>query len=266
MVEYLILWDVDNTLVRHQNIGRGLFEGLIEELAKTYTDPRLRNRATMPSAIEKGISMLGYPGARLLMEFYKELGFSEQEVKRERLIEVAFDIIPEITSRMIMHPESNTKIMDGVEMIVRAIKNDDRFIQGLQTCNVRRGAAVKLGHVGLLDYFPKYIGGYPLGGYSDDLIERKRGLPYPLTRTELITSARKKVAQYAGLEFPNRQVIVVGDSEGDLIASQESGVTSIIVPQHSTSLEKLASKAHHVFRSYPMPEQFLQEVIEATKK
>lgn len=108
---------------------------------------------------------------------------------------------------------------------------------GLGTGNVREGARVKLGRVGLFEKFA-------FGGFGDD---------HEL-RPELIRRGAERGAAKLGVSLSAARVVVIGDTPKDVSAAQAIGAQSVAVATGGFTLEQLrASGPTWLFQSLAEP-------------
>jgi phosphoglycolate phosphatase-like HAD superfamily hydrolase len=102
--------------------------------------------------------------------------------------------------------------MPGVRPLLdRLAARPDVFL-GLVTGNVEEGARVKLDAFGLNRYFVD-------GGYSSDHPER----------SEIARIAHQRLSRRAGFRFPVDRVMVIGDTELDVVCARANGFRAIAV-------------------------------------
>ncbi|MEO2090012.1 MAG: HAD hydrolase-like protein, partial [Gemmataceae bacterium] len=102
----------------------------------------------------------------------------------------------------------------------------------LLTGNVRRGAAAKLGHFGLWDYFP-------LGGFGDDHFERD----------DVARSALAEVQRYTGRSVNPSDVWVIGDTPLYVQCARAIGAKAVAVATGWHPYDELAAcRPDAVFR------------------
>jgi phosphoglycolate phosphatase-like HAD superfamily hydrolase len=148
------------------------------------------------------------------------------------------------------HPENVAKFLDGyIEHLRRELgRNEGRLLPGfpeilealarlpnvavgLLTGNLRRGAELKLGHYGVLDYFR-------FGAFADDSHERNLLGPF----------ARKRAIEAHGTDFPDGDIYVIGDTPHDIACAKAIHARSVGVATGRYSRAALeAAGADYVF-------------------
>jgi phosphoglycolate phosphatase-like HAD superfamily hydrolase len=121
------------------------------------------------------------------------------------------------------HPGHQTTLLPGVRELLDALEphRGDSVI-GLLTGNVRRGADLKLGSVGLADRFS-------MGAYGSDH-ERRDHLP-PI--------AVQRARELTGREFVGEEIVIIGDTPYDITCGQSLGVRAIGVATGRYTVEEL---------------------------
>jgi phosphoglycolate phosphatase-like HAD superfamily hydrolase len=91
------------------------------------------------------------------------------------------------------------RLMPGFPAILDALARLPNVAVGLLTGNLRRGAELKLGHYGVLDYFS-------FGAFADDSHERNLLGPF----------ARRRAVEAHGTDFPAGDIYIIGDTPHDI--------------------------------------------------
>lgn len=118
-------------------------------------------------------------------------------------------------------PEERYRVHAGMREAVRAGREQGMAV-GLGTGNVREGARLKLGRVGLFDHFR-------FGGYGCDAEDR----------AEVIRIGADRGANELGLPRAECRVVVIGDTPKDVAAAQAIGAECVGVATGSYSVEAL---------------------------
>lgn len=120
-------------------------------------------------------------------------------------------------------PETPGRLLPGVVPLLEALKARADVVLGLLTGNLERGAALKLTHYGVWDYFE-------FGAYADDHHDRN----------ELGRFACARATERHGREFPAEQIYVLGDTPHDIACARAFGARAIAIATGSFTLEQLA--------------------------
>ena len=130
-------------------------------------------------------------------------------------------------------------IKPGAVELLESLRALEGYWVGLLTGNIRRGARIKLGSLGLNKYFS-------FGAFGDDHEDRNKLLPIALNKFR----HREKI------ELDYKNCIVIGDTPNDVDCSKPYGAMSIAVSTGPFSYEDLLkSEADHVLRdlSHALP-------------
>jgi phosphoglycolate phosphatase-like HAD superfamily hydrolase len=193
----VLLFDVDGTLVTTCGAGRRAIERSFElrhgtKEVLSFSFGGMTDKAIVRSA---------------LLALGKEFA-TEEELQSEIAATLLFylDVLADEVAR------TPIRIHDGM---IRAMDTADRHSNvalGLGTGNVRRGAEIKLGRVGIFDRFG-------FGGFGDDSIDRPQ---------ILLAGARRGAARL-GIPLEECRIVVIGDTPKDISAAKAIGADSIAV-------------------------------------
>ncbi len=210
MEPFLVLFDVDGTLVDCAGAGRRSLERAFERVLGAdgieAASRRVRFEGkTDPTIIAEIAREAGVPPARLA-ERSAALGEAYVEILREEMA----------------RPEPRRRVLPGVRELLEALVARADAHLGLLTGNLEAGARAKLEPFGLNGYFRS-------GGFSSDHADR----------VEIARIARQKVSRLVGLEFGAARVCVVGDTELDVECARANGYRSVAVPSGWVPRERL---------------------------
>ncbi|MCS7299493.1 MAG: HAD family hydrolase [Spirochaetia bacterium] len=200
---YLILYDIDGTLVRLDKTGRWIYQkALCEVLGKEVS-------------IES-IDWIGTTDIEIIHKVIEENGFSGRDSVR-KMYQV-FERITYLFREIIRNsPQSITILPFAYETSEWTYNN---YYNCLLTGNIREVAYMKLSPFGLDKFFP-------VGSFGDEKKERAKLVPIALNRA----------SEYYKISF--EKVFIVGDSHRDIIAAKENGIPSIIVTTGKMKKEEL---------------------------
>ena len=201
----LLLWDIDGTLIDSGGAG----------------ERALRLALKRGFAIEDTLTWLEYFGrtdvwiARAILT--QHLGAATPENVRRFL-----DGYLKALAEEIQNP--NAHILPGVSDIVAKVARSSDITQGLLTGNLRQGAEIKLGHLGLWTPFA-------IGAFADDAEQRD----------ELGPHALRRAGEHCGVGFRPERVFVIGDTPHDIACGKVIGAQTIAVATGRYSVERLHS-------------------------
>ena len=221
MVKSLLLWDIDGTLIDSGGAG----------------ERALRLALKREFAIEDSLNWLEYFGrtdawiARAILQNHH--GTASPETIR-RFLNAYLQALAE----EIHNPHAH--ILPGIAAIIATATRHPLMAQGLLTGNLRQGAEVKLGHLGLWASFP-------FGAFADDSEHRNELGPFALRRA----------SSYCGTDFRPKDVFVIGDTPHDIACGKAIGAQTIAVATGRFSGEQLRShNPTMVFEDFANPEAF----------
>jgi phosphoglycolate phosphatase-like HAD superfamily hydrolase len=201
----LILFDIDLTLIHTLGAGR-------KALATAFT--RLWD-VNDPTA---GVSFDGRTDHAIFNEVIALNGLADGDLDGvfARAVEGYLDELP-----CSIAASESARILPGVVEILDAL--DERGIRpGLATGNLRRGAAIKLGHFGLWERFPA-------GGFGDD----------SPVRADVVQSGLESLAVALKCDPDPARAIIIGDTPLDVEAAHLAGVPALGVATGRYTVEDL---------------------------
>lgn len=203
----LILFDIDLTLIHTLGAGRNALAAAFTRLWKV-DDPTA------------GVSFDGRTDHAIFHEVIalQALANGDLDTVYARAVEGYLEELPASLAA-----SESARVLPGVIEILDAL--GERGIRpGLATGNLRRGAALKLGHFGLWERFAA-------GGFGDD----------SPVRADVVRSGVDAMAAALGYEADRAQAIVVGDTPLDVEAAHLAGVPAMGVATGRYSVAELVA-------------------------
>ena len=198
----LILWDIDGTLVRVGDLGRGPFQTAVADVLGRALDPELHRRVRMS-------------------------GKTDPQIARELLLEAevhADDVdghLPDVLRRLeadllaVEHRmQAEGRAMPGGAAVLEALSRRDDVVQSVLTGNLAGNAVVKLRAFGL----DRWID-FDSGAYGSDHHDRE----------ELVPIALAKASARHGASFAAEETWVVGDTPRDFACAKAGGARCALV-------------------------------------
>jgi phosphoglycolate phosphatase len=224
----VILWDIDQTLVRTGGAGSAAMDLAFAELY----------------GIEDAFARVEFTGRTDYAIFFDGLDFAGLDKSNFQSQLVAFrDAYVRHLAALL--PERQGAILPGVVELISRLKAA-KAAQGIATGNFRRGAELKLGHFGL----DRRLKG---GGYGD----------HTAVRGEVVAEAAASVAAVHGLNG-RADVTVIGDTPLDIEAARSNGFRSLAVATGRFSVDELgAAGADLVFDDLSDVDQVLDKLSAA---
>ena len=215
-MKYLVLFDIDGTLLRCGPQVGPLFVGALEEVFGEYGE--------LP-----GYSFAGQTDPRIVLDLVRATGRAEEEVLAK---------LPEMRRTYLGKLErglrrEGMRLLPGVTDLLERLSAREDVLLGLLTGNWRGGAEIKLGRFGLNRYFA-------FGAFGDDGVDRR----------DLVPVALERAAHLRGDRFPAERTLIVGDTVRDIDCARAAGVRSMGVATGFSDAERLeAAGADWVFAS-----------------
>ncbi len=204
-MDRLVLFDIDCTLIDpHGAGGRAIFAAI----AETY---ELRGELD-------GYTFHGRTDPAIVVDLVTRWGaLAEQaEAGLEQCLDRYVELLAEEVSAGVI------EVLPGVRELVAALAADSRVLVGLLTGNIAAGASIKLAPTGIADLFA-------IGAYGDD--SRRR--------PDLPAIALQRAAEYSGVRFRGKQIVIIGDTPADIACGAAEGVKAIAVATGIHSVDDL---------------------------
>jgi phosphoglycolate phosphatase-like HAD superfamily hydrolase len=208
----VVLFDIDGTLLTTDGGAREAFARALSEAAgrPVGTDGYSFSGRTDPQIARDLLTASGVEGEAL------QAGVPE-------VIRLYLRYFEEALPRL-----KGARLLPGVRELLGRLAGRDGVRTALLTGNVQAGARLKLGHFGLERFFE-----FAISAFGDDSADR-----YRLPALALARARRTLRADLSG-----RQLILVGDSEHDVLCGREVGARSVAVGTGWTAVETLRALA-----------------------
>jgi phosphoglycolate phosphatase-like HAD superfamily hydrolase len=210
----IVLFDIDGTLLTMAGAAREAFTRALSEAA---------GRPVRPD----GYSFSGRTDPQIARDILARHGIEGEALE---------DAIPE-TLRLYLRyfardlpRHAGARLLPGVPALLDALAARPDVRVGLLTGNVREGARLKLGHFGLTGYFD-----FSVSCFGDDDPDRYR----------LPGLALERARRALGPEITGGHLVLVGDSEHDVLCGRTIGARSVAVGTGWTPLAILRSLRPH---------------------
>jgi phosphoglycolate phosphatase-like HAD superfamily hydrolase len=193
----VLLFDVDGTLVTTCGAGRRAVERAFElrhgtKEVLSFSFAGMTDKAIVRNAL-----------LALGRKFATE---TDLQAEMEATLLFYLDVLAEEVSR------TRIRIHDGMERAMDVADERKDVALGLGTGNIRKGAEIKLGSVGIFDRFS-------FGGFGDDSIERP----------PILMAGARRGADKLGVPIEDCRIVVIGDTPKDVAAAKAIGADSIAV-------------------------------------
>jgi phosphoglycolate phosphatase-like HAD superfamily hydrolase len=223
-VTHVLLWDIDGTLL---TTGRaGVFA--LEEAARALTGTPI-DLATMHTA--------GLTDAEIARSILESADASAEPDDVNRFLRAYEELLPER-----LHWRRG-RVLDGVRELLEFLHVRRDVLNVLLTGNTRAGAAAKLSHYGLGDFFVH-------GAFADDADDR----------AGIAAQALELAREAASFDVDLEQVFVIGDTPRDIACAGAIGARSIAVAGTYPADELREAGAWLVLDGLPEPLQFAEIV------
>ena len=214
----LVLFDIDGTLVDTAGAGR---LGLQEAFRSVFglVD------------IEGPVSRVRFDGKTdptIISDIGREAGISPGSVEA-RYAELQEAYLQALRKELCV-PNPRRRALPGVRPLLDLLTARPDIFLGLVTGNVEEGARVKLDAFDLNRHFVD-------GGFASDHPERN----------EIARIAHEKLSRRAGFRFPADRVMVIGDTELDILCARSNGFRSLAVASGGVPRERLEAAGPDTF-------------------
>jgi phosphoglycolate phosphatase-like HAD superfamily hydrolase len=214
MPQYLVLFDIDGTLLLTAGAGRrAITAALAEEVAASELFERVRfDGKTDPQIVAE------------LLEAARHERAGDPDFVRQLCRRYVGLLAEELEQ-----PRSRTTLMPGVGPLLEALEAEESVVLGLLTGNMAEGAALKLASGGIAP--ERFL----VGAYGSDSAHRP----------DLPAIAASRAVTYFGREPRGREVVIIGDTPADVECGSAISARAIAVATGAYSLEVLAEAGPH---------------------
>lgn len=204
----LVLFDIDGTLVHSGGQAKPVFAEAMVEVFGTA------------GAID-AYDFSGRTDARIVVDLAVGAGVPEAEA-RAAMPRVRELYLERFARRF---DARRSRVLPGVAELLPALAARSDVVLGLLTGNWQGGARIKLGALGLYDYFP-------FGSFADDGLDRR----------ELPPVALERARRHTGRSLAASDAVIVGDSPLDIDCALAHGIACLAVATGWTDREALAAE------------------------
>lgn len=202
----LLLFDVDATLIRTHGAGmRAMSRAFLEEMGWDDIFSTITPAGMMDPAIAEALS-----------QHHRKVSITAEEkdrVFKKYLLYLEDDC----------QASADVEALPGIRSFLESAMQHSDILLGLGTGNLEEGAKIKLRHVGIDHFFN--FGGYGTDGH---------------VRADLLATAVKRAEARLGTSLASDQVVVIGDTEHDVLAGKAIGAHTIAVATGPYSEQELA--------------------------
>lgn len=210
MIQRLLLWDVDGTLVRAGDLGAAVFDVALEAVLGVRPDARVRmSGKTDPEIVREYLAALGVPETD---------GLVEAVLRRVEGHLAAAAAEGELIAGGAACP--------GTGEVLRRLAADQRVASTLLTGNIAPNALVKVAAFGLDRWLD-----LSLGAYGSDEADRNLLVPVALRR----------LAEARGVTLAPADAWVIGDTPRDLECARAAGTRCLLVATGRYRFQELAA-------------------------
>jgi len=193
-MKHLLLFDIDGTLVRG-GPAKQVFESALSAVYGT-------------AGPINGHDFSGKTDPQIARELLAAAGVRDPEIDAG---------LPDLWKAYLAGLEENLPVrpmtvLPGVVGLLEHLETLEDVALGLLTGNIVDGARLKLGSVGLMDYFP-------VGGFGSD----------SEVREDLPAVAIERASSRWGVDFDRGRVVVIGDTPRDVACGKHGGTRTVAV-------------------------------------
>ncbi len=231
MARKLVLFDIDGTLLTMSAINRSVLVDALKEVYGTAGSAGTHNFA-------------GKMDSNIIYEVLQSAGLDPVEIagKFEQAKTTYIEMF-----RTQAKP-SDVLLMEGIRELLQQLSERPELMLGLLTGNFEASGRHKL----LLPEINHY---FPFGAFADDAP----------CRNELPAVAVEKARQLTGINFFNRDIIIIGDTEHDIACARVLNAKSIAVATGTYSREELKKHHPHVlYENLGRTDVVLSEILQSS--
>ncbi|MFQ5568563.1 MAG: HAD family hydrolase [Rhodothermales bacterium] len=191
----LLLFDIDGTILLTKGVGRRSVEQALSHLCQR-------------SISTKHVSFSGKTDPQIMQDVLLRNGLPASDMAT--LLPRALKVYAE-TARRTITPRA-MHVLPGVRDLIARLAGDNDVQLGLLTGNLEETAYLKLEAAGLAGYFP-------FGAFGSDHADREALPPVAVRRARAHT----------GRTFDGKDVVIIGDSENDILCGRGIGAFAVAV-------------------------------------
>jgi phosphoglycolate phosphatase len=208
---FLVLWDVDFTLVNTRGVGYRLYQLAFEELYGRELPDSAAN-ADMAGRTDKAI----------VLDVLARCGIEDPPADVGRFEDALSRLAPSLADDIV----ARGRALPGAAAALAALAITGRARQSLLTGNVKPMAQVKLAPFGLTAHLDMEIGAY--GNESD-------------VRADLVGLARARAAAAYGHDYSGQATVLIGDTPFDIEAALTTDARAVGVATGRSTVAELAA-------------------------
>lgn len=217
MSRFLVLWDIDFTLVNTRGAGFQLYQLAFAELF---------GRELVPGAANA--NMAGRTDRAIALEVLALAGVPDPPAHVARFEDTMSKLAPSLAEMVVARGVA----LPGAATALAALAADGAVLQSVLTGNVKAMAEVKLAPFGLTPDLDLDIGAY--GNESG-------------VRSDLVGLARERALAAYGHDYGGEATVLVGDTPLDVEAALTTGARAVgVATGHSSVTDLKAAGAHAV--------------------
>ena len=217
MSRFLVLWDVDFTLVNTRGVGFQLYQLAFAELY---------GRELPPEAVNA--NMAGRTDRAIALDVLAISGIPDPPGQVARFEAALSRLAPSLADMVV----ANGIALPGAAAALAALASSGPVLQSLLTGNVKAMAEVKLGPFGLTAHLDLDVGAY--GNESG-------------VRSDLVGMARERAFAAYGHDYGGQATVLVGDTPLDVEAALRSDARAVgVATGRSPEADLVAAGAHAV--------------------
>lgn len=227
-MQRLVLFDIDETLVHSDGVGRRAIEAALRQVFN-------------PDIDASGHIMSGKTDPQICHELLLAAGYSQEEIAPK--LPTVFNTYIELLEREISRAGA-FRLHKGVMALLDRLQQEEWCYLGLLTGNIELGARLKLTPFDLNPFFA-------FGAFGCDSADRNN----------LPSIAHVRARDVFKRDFAVDEIVIIGDAVNDVLCAKGYGVKSIITCTGHTPKAKLVElKPDYLFDSLADTEQVLQAI------
>jgi phosphoglycolate phosphatase-like HAD superfamily hydrolase len=233
LVNVLVLWDVDGTLISAPGTGLLLYQVAMREMFGV----------DVPAA---RVGMAGRTDRAIAADVLAAAGVADPRGRIDEFQAVQARHAASLAGAV----HARGRVLPGVADTLAALAgpcDGGQVIQSLLTGNLRAMAEVKLGALGLTGHLDLDAGAY--GDESEN-------------RADLVPAARRRAAARYGADFGGTATVLVGDTPLDIKAALDTGARAVGVATGMFTADELeAAGAHAVLPDLTSPSAAVAAIL-----